>query len=80
MQQAKLTGENGIFALGEKSRAAVMTSKHVPMQCEQDPAEGSAGQDIWPSHSDKKPSNQNLQSHPSSANQRFFTTSITIPP
>lgn len=78
-QQAKPTGENGVFALRVKSPATVMAWKHVPMQCEEDPAEGSAGQDIWPSDSDKEPSGQNLQSHPSSANQRFFTTSITDP-
>lgn len=59
-QQAKLTGERRGFVLGVKSLAAVMASKHVPMQCEGDPAEGSVGQDIWPSHSDMKPSGPNL--------------------
>lgn len=67
----------GTFCPRCKFSAAVMALKPVPMQCEGDPAEGSVGQHIWPSHSDKKPSGQNLQSHPSSANQRFFTTSIT---
>lgn len=61
-----------------KFPVTVKALKQVPVQCEGDPAEGSAGQDIWPSHSAEKPSGQNFQSHPS-ANQRFFTTSIITP-
>lgn len=57
---------------------AVKAWKQAPLQCEGDPAEGSAGQDIWPSHSDEKPSSQNFQNCPS-AKQRFFTISIIIP-
>lgn len=57
---------------------AVKLGSRSHMQCERDSAEGSAGQDIWPSHSAEKPSSQNFQSHPS-AKQRFFATSVITP-
>lgn len=63
-----------------KFPASVRASKHVLMQYEGDPAEGSVGQDIWPSHSRKKPSSKNLQSHPSSAKRRFFSLPPSLPP
>lgn len=57
-----------------------MASKHVPMQCEWDPAEGSIGQGIRPSHSVKSKNSQSAELSFLST-QRVFTTSISyLPP